>query len=160
MEPENHLSYWEKKLLQRLQEGLPLEPRPFKRMAEEMGCSEEEILEKIEDMKARKIIRRFGGIWDSARLGFFSQLVALRVQPGSLEEVAGQVSCYPGVTHNYQRDHYFNLWFTLTAGTKQEMENTLKEINSLPGVEQLLELPALRRFKTAVKFRWDDTHAP
>ncbi len=122
---------------------------------------EEEILDKIEDLKDRGLIRRMGGIWSSNLLGYNSQLVALRVTPFYLEEVADKINQYPGVTHNYQREHYYNLWFTVTAEKKHDISNYLAKVTSMPGVEEIMELPAQKKFKVEVKFKWedhDDTH--
>ena len=145
----------EKELLQKLQEGLSLQSRPFKCLAGELGISEEEVLQIIEKLKKKKIIRRVGGVWNTSRLGFDSTLVALKVEPVHIEEVASCISAYPGVTHNYEREHTFNLWFTLTAENKQKINSILREIFSFKGVEAMLELPAVQKFKVEVKFNWE-----
>lgn len=153
--PERELDSVEVELLHLLQEGLPLVSRPFQEIAGRLGISEEEVLERVERLKEEKVIRRLGGVWSSPRLGFVSLLAALRVRVDALEEVAHRVSDYPGVTHNYQRDHHFNLWFTLTAESREEMDRILQEVRLLEGVEKLLELPAVRQFKVEVKFKWE-----
>ena len=157
----HELSSKDKELLRLLQEGLPLESRPYQKIAEELGTSEDEVIERIEQLKRGNIIRRIGGIWDSNRLGFISVLVALKVKTEFIEEVAHRINTYTGVTHNYQRDNRFNIWFTLTAEKQDEMDSILAEVRNFAGVENLLKLPAVRQFKVEVKFNWegDNRHA-
>ena len=142
----------DKELLNFLQEGLPLESRPFLDIADKLDITEEEVIQRVQQLKSEKIIRRLGGIWDSRKLGFTSTLVALKVNPHYLEKVASQVNLYSGVTHNYQREHSYNLWFTLAAENTQQMNRILNEIGDLEGVENLIKLPAIKQFKVEVKF--------
>jgi siroheme decarboxylase len=107
----------------------------------------------VKRLKERGVIRRLGGVFDAKKMGFSSTLVAARVTAEQLEQVARQVSALPGVTHNYQRDHDFNLWFTLTCSTTAELAEILAVVETLPGVEKLRRLPALRLFKIGVNFQ-------
>ncbi|UMZ73209.1 AsnC family transcriptional regulator [Natranaerofaba carboxydovora] len=137
----------DKDILNTIQAEFPIDSRPFLKVADKIGISEGEVIERIKSLKDRGYIRRIGGVFDSNKLGFKSTLVALRVTPGKLEEVARKVSSYKGVTHNYQREDYFNLWFTLVAEDENKLNSILDEIESFDGVEKLLDLPALRVFK-------------
>lgn len=141
-------------LLNRLQEGLPLVPFPFAALAGDLGISEEEAISRVRRLKERGIIRRVGGIFDAFRLGFVSTLVAVEVEPERLEKVAGQVSLYPEVTHNYARDHRFNLWFTLTAPDEGRIAEVVEGVKRIKGVRHLLDFPALRRFKVEVRMKF------
>jgi len=137
-------------ILNVIQSNFPLSPRPFRIVAEKVGSTEEEVLERVRLLKERKIIRRLGGVFDSHKMGFVSTLVALQVLPERIEQVAEEISDLPGVTHNYQRDHLFNLWFTLTCPSDEALEKALDAIEALPGVIKLLRFPALQTFKIGV----------
>lgn len=144
------LSAAERRLLTQLQTEFPLEERPFARLGEHIGLDEDDTLQMIKDLKGRRLIRRIGGIINTQGLGFASTLAAMKVPPERLEGVAAVVNAYPGVTHNYERNHAINLWFTLICPTEKALDDTLAEIQSRTGVE-VLKMPTLQMFKLAVK---------
>jgi len=146
------LSMLDRSLLNKLQAGFLRVPRPFAELGRQLGITEEEVLARVAALKESGLIRRIGGIFDSQKMGFASTLVALKVESEKVEEVAAAVSSYQGVTHNYERKHEFNVWFTLVAVSAEELQKTLDEIISLPGVVKLRNLPALRLFKIGVNF--------
>ncbi|MFN3598487.1 MAG: Lrp/AsnC family transcriptional regulator [Aquificaceae bacterium] len=96
-------------LLKFLQEDIPLVSRPFLEIGKGLGMEEEGVLESLEELKREKIIRQVSPIYDTKMLGYDSALVAFKVEPERIEEVAFLVNTYPGVSHNYQRSHSFNL---------------------------------------------------
>jgi len=142
-----------RKVLNRIQSGFPLVSRPYQALAEELGVEEAEVLECVRRLKAEGIIRRIGAVFDSQKLGFYSTLVAMRVPEERVEEVAGVVNTYPGVTHNYLRPAEYNLWFTLTAESPERVEEILQEISRCTGIQDWLNLPAERLFKIRVDFK-------
>jgi DNA-binding Lrp family transcriptional regulator len=142
----------DKKLLNRIQSNFPVAPRPFQVLGEELGLSEAEVIQRIQSLKERKIIRRLGGVFDSKKLGYHSTLVAMRVPPEKIEETARIVSSYNGVTHNYEREDKFNLWFTLIAESKEKIEEIIAEIRQKTGISDILNLPAIRLYKIKVNF--------
>ncbi|MBS3946896.1 MAG: AsnC family transcriptional regulator [Dethiobacter sp.] len=146
------LSTLDRSLLNMLQTGFPRVSRPFAELGRQLGMTEEEVLGRVAALKESGLIRRIGGIFDSQKMGFISTLVALEVETDKIGEVAATVSSYQGVTHNYEREHEFNVWFTLVAASAEELQKTLDEIISLPGVVKLRNLPALRLFKIGVNF--------
>ena len=148
----HNLSPVDRELLNIIQTQFPLVSRPYAHIAEQLGISEEDVLSRINALKESGIVRRIGGIFDSQKMGFSSTLVALKVQKDSIDDVANAVSAYPGVTHNYQRQHEFNIWFTLVTASEQELQKTLNTIMDLPGVDKLRNLPALKLFKIGVNF--------
>lgn len=139
-------------ILNLIQTGFPLVSRPYAAVADAVGLSEAEVLDRVAALKAAGLVRRIGGIFASDKLGFSSTLVALKVAEDELEAVAFAVSAYPGVTHNYQRAHEFNLWFTLVSRSAAELEQILSDISKLAGVLKLRNLPALKLFKIGVNF--------
>lgn len=146
------LSPADRQLLNIIQTGFPYTSSPYAAVAAQMNIPEREVLERIAALKEKGIIRRIGGIFNSQKMGFSSTLVALRVEEGTVEKVAHAVNGYAGVTHNYQREHEFNLWFTLVTASDDELDRTLAEIAALPGVLKLRNLPAVKLFKIGVNF--------
>ena len=142
----------ERELLTTLQDCFPLERRPFARLAAQVGMSEETVLDRIEALKQGGIIRQIGGIFDTQRLGYTSVLVAARVAPDRVDAVARAISEHPGVSHNYGRDHLYNLWFTLAVPPGMDVGQEALALTNLPGVEDRLLLPSLRVFKLRVRF--------
>jgi len=142
----------ERRLLDRLQEGLPLEPRPFARLGEELGLSEGEVLRMLRDLKERGILRHLGASPDSRRLGFVTTLAAVSVPPEATEEAARRIAAHPEVTHCYLRKHRLNIWFTLVARSWEEVERILAEISREVGAPAR-HFPAERLFKLRAVFR-------
>jgi len=147
-----NLSASDRTLLNLLQTNFPRTSRPFAEIGRQVGLSEQEVLSRVQVLKESGVIRRIGGIFDSQKMGFISTLVALQVEEARLPAVAASVSSYNGVTHNYERQHTFNLWFTLVAASDEELRRILSEVEELPGVVSLRNLPAVRLFKIGVNF--------
>jgi len=146
------LTELDKKLLNTIQSDIPLTPRPFAAVAERLGADEATVLERLRFLRDRGYIRRIGPFFDSARLGYVSTLVALAVEPWALADVAEAVNSFPGVTHNYEREGAYNLWFALLSPTPAAQEKVLAAIAGQPGVRDLLSLPAVKKFKINVRF--------
>ena len=142
-----------KNILNRIQADFPIHPRPYKVLAEELGLSEDQLIDRIEQMKQEMIIRRIGGNFSPDRLGFYSTLCAARVEPDKIELFARTVNAFSGVTHNYQRNHQYNIWFTFIAPSVQEIKERLETISQKTGVTEILNLPATHVFKIAANFK-------
>jgi DNA-binding Lrp family transcriptional regulator len=142
-----------KNILNRIQADFPIHPRPYKILAEELGLSENQLIDEIKQMKQKMIIRRIGGNFSPDRLGFYSTLCAARVDADKIELFAATVNMFNGVTHNYQRDHQYNIWFTFIAPSIQEIERNLDIISQKTGVTEILNLPATHVFKIAANFK-------
>jgi DNA-binding Lrp family transcriptional regulator len=147
-----NLSATDREILNIIQTRFPRVTRPFAAIGQEVGLSEEEVISRIAALKESGIVRRIGGIFASDKMGFSSTLVALKVTEDKIDDVAQAVSAYPGVTHNYERAHEFNVWFTLVTRSEEELTETLNAIMDLDGVLKLRNLPALNLFKIGVNF--------
>ncbi|URZ15143.1 siroheme decarboxylase subunit alpha [Clostridium felsineum] len=143
---------FEIKILNMLQTEFPLENRPFFKIAKKLNLSETTVIEKVKELKKKGIIRRISGTFDSEKLGYSSLLCALRVSKENLEEVVEVINKFYGVTHNYQRDCYYNIWFTVTAASKEEIEMFLKKLRVSGKIEKMLELPKEKKFKINAVF--------
>ena len=141
----------DRRLLTRVQTGFPVTQRPYAALAAEFGVDEPDIIRRLGALKKEKILRRLGGVVDTRRIGFDSTLVAMKVPPERLEEVAGVVSSFAGVTHNYQRAGEINLWFTLIARPDETLEGLLAEIEERTGVREIFNLPTDQVFKIGVQ---------
>jgi len=143
----------DRKLLNIVQKDFPICENPFQVIGQKIGLSEEEVLERLQNLKEQGIIRRIGGVFDSKKLGYKSCLIAARVAPEKLAEVTAFINRFPGVTHNYERTHQFNLWFTLTASGDEKFNEIIDLIKNKSGVDELELLPAVRMFQTEVTFK-------
>jgi len=142
----------DKTILNRIQTRFPLTPKPFAAIADELGTSEEEILERVSRLKDSGIIRRIGGNFVPGKVGFVSTLCAARVPEADVETFARAVNAFPGVTHNYLRENSFNVWFTFIAPSMEAIRENLSRIARQTGVSRILNLPATRVFKIKAKF--------
>jgi DNA-binding Lrp family transcriptional regulator len=150
------LDMLDKKLLEAMQKGFPLEPEPFFELGKTLGIGQEEALQRVGALKDRGIIREIGAIFDGRALGYQSTLVALRLPTHQLDGAAGVIGQHPGVSHNYARDHDFNLWFTLALPPGTNLEEETQALAARAGAEAVLSLPAIRVFKIGVYFRLSD----
>ncbi|WP_425800566.1 Lrp/AsnC family transcriptional regulator [Desulfitobacterium sp. Sab5] len=144
----------ERELLNTIQTNFPIMPRPFQSLGERAGVSEEEAWERVTKLRQEGIIRRLGGVFDSHRLGYHSTLCAAKVPQEKISDVAELLMETPGVTHNYLREHDYNMWFTLIAPSKEEVEQILNKVRSVLGSDQVYSLPAVRLFKISVDFNF------
>ena len=142
----------DKKILNIIQKDFPLVAEPFKAVAEKVGISEDEVLERISRLKQDGIIRRIGAVFDSKKMGFVSTLCAARVPEEKLKDFVEVVNSYAGVTHNYRRNHEYNVWFTFIAPDKETLEKSLAEIRNRAGIEDIISMAASRTFKIDASF--------
>ncbi|GFN23580.1 MAG: AsnC family transcriptional regulator [Thermoanaerobacteraceae bacterium] len=142
----------DRQLLNLIQQDFPLTGRPYLEIGRRLNLSEGEVIKRLKKLKKAGIVRRIGAVFDLRRLGYVSTLCALKVPPERLVEVAEVVNSFPGVTHNYLREHEYSMWFTLIGPSRQDLERTMEEIKRRTGLTELLELPAERSFKIRVNF--------
>jgi len=146
------LTELDKSILNIIQTKLPVVRRPFAAVAEAIGANEQIVLERIKWMSQNGYIRRMGPFFDSDCLGYVGTLVAVDVQDDQMATVATAINSYKGVTHNYERDGDFNLWFTLLSPTREDQDKILSEIAMLPGIRRINSLPATKKLKVNVEF--------
>jgi DNA-binding Lrp family transcriptional regulator len=148
----NRLDDIDRKILNRIQSNFPITPRPYLTVADELDLTEKEVLDRLARLKKRGFIRRIGGNFVPGKLGFVSTLCAARVPRDKIKEFTGVVNRHPGVTHNYQRDNKYNVWFTFIAPSMDEINTNLKKIAEETGVDDILNLPATNVFKIRAEF--------
>ncbi|WP_243439067.1 AsnC family transcriptional regulator [Fundidesulfovibrio soli] len=141
----------DRKILDIIQSGFPIEERPYAAVGEQLGLTESEVLARVRALRAKGVIRRIGANFSSGSLGWQSTLCAARVPEAQIEAFVAEVNSHQGVTHNYLRDHSFNVWFTMIAPDMAAVRATLAEITSKTGIA-VLNLPAEELFKIKVDF--------
>ena len=139
----------DRKLLNLLQGSFPTAPRPYAQVARLADLSEDAVLARTQRLLDERIIREITPIFDTRVLGYSSMLVAAKVDPENPWRAAKIINSHPGVSHNYLRDHDFNLWFTIATepGSKLGLQGTLDVLARLTGAESIRQLPTLRLFK-------------
>jgi DNA-binding Lrp family transcriptional regulator len=142
----------DRRILQAIQYDFPVASRPFGEIAVRLGVGEDVVLQKMRDFQAGGLIRRLGASVNSQQVGYKSTLVALKVSPDKVIEVAELVNGFAGVTHNYLREGDYNMWFTAIAPDAESLESILATVEAAEGVDDLMPLPAKRMFKVSVKF--------
>jgi siroheme decarboxylase len=142
----------DKIILNRIQSDFPITSHPYQVIAENLNLTEADVLKRVAHMKKAGIIRRIGGNFVPEKLGYVSTLCAARVPKEQLEFFKKTVNRFPGVTHNYQRDNRFNVWFTFIAPSMHEIEENLKQISGKTGIHDILNLPATKVFKIKAHF--------
>ncbi|TKI68776.1 Lrp/AsnC family transcriptional regulator [Sulfurimonas crateris] len=140
-------------ILSRIQKKFPLVAKPFKAIADELGMSEDDVLEILREQKKGNIIRQTSAIFDTKRLGYISSLVAFKIPADKISDAVKIINSHPGISHNYERNHDFNIWFTLAVApnSKLGLEKTLEVLAEATGAEEYIMLPTLKLFKINVK---------
>ena len=139
----------DRRLLNLLQGSFPIAKRPFAEVARLAGLPEAEVLSRTKRLLHGRIVREITPIFDTRVLGYKSMLVAAKVDPEHPWRAAKVINSHPGVSHNYLRDHDFNIWFTIATepGSKLGLDGTLEVLQRLTGAESVRQLPTLRLFK-------------
>ena len=142
----------DKKILNILQKEFPLEEQPFLIVGQRCGISEDETIKRVQKMKEEGIIRRIGAVFDGAKLGRVSTLCAARVPEDKINNFVKIVNANKGVTHNYRRNNEYNIWFTVSVATAEELEAFLADVKEKTGVTDIQDMRAVRTFKINASF--------
>jgi DNA-binding Lrp family transcriptional regulator len=152
----------DKQILNDIQWTFPLVDRPFLELAKKYDISEDQVIDRIKKLKQIGIIRQISAIFDTRKLGYKSALVAFAVDKNKIESVANEINKHPGVSHNYERNHEYNLWFTIAVPPYGDMKSDLEKMALLDGVLKYRVLPTLKMYKIGVKLDMvnDDPEKP
>lgn len=140
----------DKRILNYLQSEFPLTSRPYLHVGERLGLPEDEVLARVRHLKAERLIRQISAIFDTKSLGYKSSLVAMKVPEDRVAAAAHIINEHPGVSHNYQRNHRFNLWYTIAVPPTSDLEATVERLHRLAGAESSRLLYTLKLFKIGV----------
>jgi DNA-binding Lrp family transcriptional regulator len=150
----------DKNLLNIVQVDFPLSREPFTDLGLRLSVKHSEVIQRIEKLKSRGIIRLIGPVFNPGRLGYQTTLVAMKVPFERLDKAEQIVSMHPMVSHCYERDHDFNLWFTLAIPIAEDIESEVRMLGKKIKAEEVLNLPAVRVFKIGAFFNIDRNYAP
>lgn len=151
---KNQLSPKEKKVLDLVQDNIPLVSRPFFKIGQKLSLSENEIIKIISQLKNKKFIKKITPNINYKKIGFYTTLVACKVPKNQLDRAAKFINKFKEVTHNYSRTHKYNLWFTIAAPTRKQADQILSCIKKKTGIREIYSLPSLKEFKVKVKFKF------
>jgi len=140
----------DKALLNVIQRSFPLEPRPYEALGGMFSISEAQVIDRLSRLRSSRIIRQISPIFDTRALGYQSTLVAAKVPPAELSPAARIINRHPGVSHNYERDNAFNLWFTIAVPPDSDLQGSVEALGSQAGVTSIRSLPTLHLFKIGV----------
>lgn len=143
--PRPPLDATDRLLINELQSGFPLQPRPFERLAERFGLDEATLIARIGALQANGYITRFGPLFDIERMGGAYTLAAMAVPAERWESVVAQVNAMPEVAHNYARDHRLNMWFVIAVERREDTDTVVARIEQQTGLP-VLALPKLTEY--------------
>jgi DNA-binding Lrp family transcriptional regulator len=141
----------DRELLNAVQWDFPLDPRPFAVLGERLGLSEEATRERVARVKELGVLRQLSAIFDTRALGYGSALVAAQIDPDRVDEAAAVISAHPGVSHNYKRNHRYNLWYTVAVPPGDSLEEHVEVLHRDSGALVTRRLPTLKLYKIGVK---------
>ncbi len=139
------LSILDKSLINLLQHGVPVCERPFQQIANELGSTEAEVIQHLNELKESRVLSRFGPMFDAVYLGGAFTLAALAVPEQDFDKVTEQVNAFKEIAHNYRRTHRFNMWFVIATEAADEIEKVINSIEEKTGLS-VLNTPKLKEF--------------
>ena len=145
------LTELDRELLNAVQWDFPLDPCPYAVLGERLGVSEPEVRARVAHVKEAGVLRQLSAIFDTRALGYGSSLVACKIGPERIDEAAEVISAHPGVSHNYKRNHAFNLWYTIAVPPGDELQDHVDVLHREAGALVTRVLPTLKLFKIGVK---------
>jgi siroheme decarboxylase len=141
----------DKEILNEIQWSFPLQVEPYVALAKKFNITVDDMKKRILSMKSQGVLRQLSAIFDTRRLGYKSSLVAMAIDKDKLDFVANQINRHPGVSHNYERNHEYNLWFTLATPPGSDLKTEVDKFSKLPGIRKVRLLPTIKLFKIGVK---------
>lgn len=150
----------DQKLLGLLQARFPLTSKPYAELGLSLGVGEDEVIHRIEEMKKKGLVRQISPVLDARRLGYKTTLVAMRVAETRLDRAAKFLTEHPGVSHAYEREHQFNLWFTLAVPDTADIDAELLQLADIIEAEAAFDLPTVKVFKLRTYFSSDEDDQP
>lgn len=141
----------DKAIINGLQGGFPICDRPYLKMAEQFGISEQELLARLENLLAEKVLTRFGPMFQIERMGGAFSLAAMKVPEEDFDRITDIVNVLPEVAHNYRREHEFNMWFVLATETPEGIDQTIARIETASGLT-VYNMPKEKEYFVGARF--------
>ncbi len=130
----------DRRIVNALQGGFPLSPRPYADAAARLGIEEDDLIDRIRQLLDDGVLSRFGPMYHAERLGGALTLAALAVPDERFDDVADLVNAHPEVGHNYRREHALNMWFVVAAEAPGHVEGVLRKIAAETGL-RVFDMP-------------------
>ncbi|MDD1622439.1 MAG: AsnC family transcriptional regulator [Methylococcaceae bacterium] len=124
----------DKAIVNRLQQGFPICESPYRAVAEQMGITEIQLLDRLKALLADGVLSRFGPMYHAEQMGGALTLAALKVPDERFDKVAEIVNAFPEVAHNYARNHVLNMWFVLATEQPEQVQTVIAEIEKQTGL--------------------------
>ncbi|MBF0494521.1 MAG: Lrp/AsnC family transcriptional regulator [Candidatus Omnitrophica bacterium] len=140
-----------KEILLRVQEGIPINTRPYKALAVKMGLTEKEVIDRLKRLKKNGLLKKIDMSFDTRKLGLSSTLVGCEIPKKSIAKAAKIIFRNDKISHNYLRDHELNMWFTLTCGSPGELKKELAKLKKELGVGRMVSLPTEKMYKLKMR---------
>ncbi len=140
------------RLLSRLQKGVPLAPEPYEALARELGLAAGQVMASVQILRESGVVRMIGPVMDARSLGYRTTLVAAKVKPEHLKNADAVLIENPRVSHAYERDHAFNIWFTLALPGEEAIESEIEKIGRAVPAGDIFQLPATKLYKIGAFF--------
>jgi len=145
-------------LLNKMQIDFPVDPFPYRIIGKEIGIEETEAWQRVKNLKDNGIIRRLGGVFNSRRLGYKSTLCAVKATADEIPVLTKLLQGITEVTHNYLRDHVYNMWFTIVALSEERIDQIIAQVRKVQGSHEIYSLPALKVYKIGVRFEFENNN--
>lgn len=145
------LDAWDRRLINRLQDGMPVCERPYRAVAQELGMDEDDLLARLRRLLDAGLLSRFGPMYHAERMGGDLALAAMKIPPTDFERVNALVNRLPEIAHNYERNHAFNMWFVIATNTPAGVAAVVEKIESLTGYP-VYNMPKIEEFYVGLRF--------
>lgn len=142
----------DRNIINELQHEFPVCESPFAQIAKILNSTEDEIIQRVQNMLDTGLLTRFGPMYNAANMGGALSLCAMKVPQECFDEVADQVNALPEVAHNYQRDHEMNMWFVLATETQAELDQAIANIEKTTGIG-VYNMPKEKEYFVGLHFR-------
>ena len=140
----------DRKIVNLLQSGFPICPRPYRQSAIELGITEDELIHRLGSLLDEGILTRFGPLYHAEQMGGALTLAAVAAPPEQFDRIAGIINTFPEVAHNYARDHWLNMWFVIATETPEQVQQTLTNIEQLTGLK-VFNMPKINEYFVGLK---------
>ncbi len=142
----------DREIMNKIQAAFPLVAEPYKMIGDSAGTTEQDVIDRIGALRQKNVVRQIGAIFDTRKLKYQSMLVAMRFPDDKLGKAASFLNRHPGISHNYERDGFFNLWFTIAVPPDRSLEGEIENLSRLTGALTTRLLPTIKFFKIGVNF--------
>ncbi|MDG0867613.1 siroheme decarboxylase subunit alpha [Candidatus Lucifugimonas marina] len=142
----------DREIMNTIQAAFPLVAEPYKAIADTVGTTEQDVIDRIDGLRKKNVVRQIGAIFDTRKLKYQSMLVAMQFPDDKLDKAARFLNRHPGISHNYERDGHFNLWFTIAVPPDRSLEGEVEKLGVLTGATSTRLLPTIKFFKIGVNF--------